>query len=122
MKNKVGGPFKIVFSHVIKQGQIDATGSTLRAAQQVSAGLREGVLLAPSHLLDSNGQLKNEDSKVAFHEYQKSMQAMIIETDKLVQILSMKTTDSAAQLDAAKVQVQVIVRAQKQAHEQHKDE
>lgn len=121
MKNKVGAPFKIVFLHVVKQGQIDPAGSTLLAAQTVQAGLREGLMLAPSQLLNENGQLKDEDSKIAFREYQKGMQAMIMEVGKLIEILSARM-DEAAKIDAAKMQVQVIIRAQKQAHEQHKEE
>jgi len=122
MKNKVGAPFKIVFAHIMKQGQIDPAGSTLLAAQHVSAGLREGLLLAPSQLLDGGGQLKDEGSKIAFQGYQKGMQAMIVETDKLVVMLSVKSADEGAQLQAIKEQVQIIIRAQKQAHERFKDE
>ncbi len=122
MKNKVGAPFKIVFLHVIKQSQIDPAGSTLQAAQQAYAGLQEGATKAPSQYLDITGQLKDEASKDAFRTYQMSMQGAIIEMGKLVEILSVKTSDEAARLVAAKAQVQVIVRTQKQGHEEHKEE
>lgn len=122
MKNKVGAPFKIVFLHVVKQGQIDPAGSTLEAAQQAYAGLREGAMKAPSQYLDITGQLKDEAAKDAFRKYQISMQGAIAEMGKLVEILSIKTSDEAARLLAAKAQVQVIVRAQKQGHDEHKEE
>tara|TARA_B110001454_G_scaffold219194_1_gene251284 strand:- start:40793 stop:41248 length:456 start_codon:yes stop_codon:yes gene_type:complete len=122
MKNKVGAPFKIVFLHVIKQGQIDPAGSTLQAAQAAYVGLQEGATKAPSQYLDLNGQLKDEASKGAFRSYQKAMQGVIVEMARLVEILSDKTIDEATRLAAAKAQVQVIVRAQKQGHEDHKEE
>jgi hypothetical protein len=122
MKNKVGAPFKTVYLHVVKQEQIDPAGSTLQAAQQVYVGLQEAATKAPSQYLDITGQLKDEASKAAFSKYQQSMQAVIIEAGKLVEILSAKTSDEAARLAAAKAQAQVMVRAQKQGHEEHKEE
>lgn len=122
MKNKVGTPFKIVYLHVVKVGQIDPKGSTLAAAQQAYAGLQEGALKAPSQFLDVNGQLKDEESKSAFSRYQMGMQAMIVEVGKLIEILAMKSDDEAAKVAAAKAQIQMIVQAQKQAHDQFKEE
>lgn len=122
MENKVGKPFKIVYFHIVKQGQIDIGGSTLAAAQQVYTGLQEGAMKAPSQLLDNNGELKDEESKELFRRYQLGMQAMITEVGKLVEILATPAADQAAQLAAAKAQTMLISKAQKQAHDEFKEE
>lgn len=121
MKDKVGAPFKLVYTHIVKQNQIDPSGATLAAAIQTRDGLIEASSKAPSQLLNANGELVDANAEAQFKGYQMGMRAMVIEVSKLVDILKVETVDPA-QLEAAKAQVQVIIRAQKKGHEEYKEE
>ena len=121
MKDQVGAPFKIVFSHIVKMGQIDPAGTTLKAAEDARAGLVIAIDKAPAHLLNSQGALKDASSGAQFKGYQMGVKMMIDEMTKLVQILrtDMPEADKIAE---AKKQVSAIVRMQKKAHDEFKEE
>ena len=121
MKDKVGAPFKIVYTHIVKQELIDPTGVTLAAVIQTRDGLLEALTKAPSQLLNFSGALKNPEAVEIFKEYQLGIRALILEMSKLIEIINAKL-DDPEKLEAAKRQVQLIVHFQKKAHDQFKDE